>query len=86
MAVAEEALPVGRTWRRSRRALRMLAFVAALGLGVGLVVGGMAAFHESLNGKILPGISVGGLQVGGMTREDARAALTAGSKRSARDR
>jgi vancomycin resistance protein YoaR len=78
MAVAEEALPVGRTWSRSRRARRMLAFVVALGLGVGLVVGGMAAFHESLNGKILPGISVGGLQVGGMTREDARAALTAG--------
>jgi lipoprotein-anchoring transpeptidase ErfK/SrfK len=70
--------PVSRGWRR---AARVAVFVLA-----GLVVlGGGAAFatyrYEEANaGRILPGISIDGVDVGGMTRDEAVAALRAAAE------
>ncbi len=78
MAVAEETLAdgrAGRLVRLSRPGIRLLAFVVAAAFGVALVVGGLVAFHESLAGRILPGISVGGVDVGSLTPAEARVAL-----------
>jgi len=77
MAVSEETLPRRRAMRIPRPGRLFFAFVVAAGLGAGLVAGGLAAFHESLAGQILPGVAVAGVNVGGLTAEEARAALTA---------
>jgi len=77
MAVSEETLPRRRALRIPRPGRLFLAFVVAAGLGAGLVAGGLAAFHASLTGQILPGVSVAGVDLGGLTADQARAALTA---------
>ena len=41
------------------------------------VVGGLVAFHQSLAGRILPGVSAAGVDLGGLTTDEARAALNA---------
>jgi vancomycin resistance protein YoaR len=45
-------------------------------LGAGAVVGGLAVLHERQAGRILPGVSVAGIDVGGLTADEARATLT----------
>ena len=42
-----------------------------------LVLLGLVAFRQSYADRILPGIQVGGVEVGGLTRAEARAALVA---------
>ncbi len=78
MAVSEEILEQrrgihivrpGPPLRRLRRSPSML--------GIAAVVGGLVAFHESLAGRILPGVSAAGVDLGGLTTDEARAALTA---------
>src|SRR3954454_20938883 len=87
MAVTEQVLeaegridpPVrGRSrFRPGRRLLLTASFCASLALGAGAVVGGLAVFHGQEAGRILPGVSIAGIDVGGLTAADARAALTA---------
>ncbi len=77
MAVSEEVLEQRRGLHIVRPGRRFLAFVFAAVLGIGAVVGGLVAFHESLAGRILPGISAAGVDLGGLTADDARSALVA---------
>ena len=76
MAVSEEALERRRWIRVARPGRRFLAFVIATGLTLVLVVGGIAAYHQTLVDRILPGVSVAGVDVGGMAPDVARGILT----------
>jgi len=75
MAVSEEVLDQRRGIHIVRPGRRFVAFLVAAMLGIGAVVGGLVAFHESLTGRILPGVSAAGVELGGMTPDQARAAL-----------
>ena len=75
MAVSEQTLTQERTRRLWRPGRRFLLFVITALLGAGAVVGGLVALHERQIGRILPGISAAGVDVGGMTPDEARAAL-----------
>jgi len=77
MAVSEEILEPRRGVRIAHPGRKLVAFVFAVVLGVAAVVGGLVAFHESLASRILPGVSAAGVDLGGMTRDEARAALAA---------
>ena len=77
MAVSEEALERRRAVHVVRPGRRFFAFVLASVVGAALVAGGLAAFHESLNGRILTGVSAVGVDLGGLTADQARAALVA---------
>jgi vancomycin resistance protein YoaR len=72
MAVSEETLPRRRWIRIARPGRKLVAFVFSSVLGVGLVVGGALAYHQTLVGRILPGVSVAGVNVGGLAPADAR--------------
>ena len=79
MAGSEQTLETQRVRsiaRPGRRAARLVLFVLAVTLGIGAVVGGLAAYHDRLNGRILPGVSVAGVDLGDMTPDQARAALS----------
>jgi vancomycin resistance protein YoaR len=76
MAVSEETLPVQRSLRVLRPGRRFLLFVVASLLGAAAIVGGLVAYHESLTGRILPGVTAAGVELGGMTPDQARATLT----------
>ncbi len=52
-------------------------FLLGLLLGVALVLIGLIAFRQTYAERILPGIRIGGVDVGGLTRSEARAALVA---------
>src|SRR6476646_6265896 len=58
---------------RPGRAAR--AFVLGALIGVAVVMGALAGVRQAYVDRILPGISVGGVSLGGLTRADARAAL-----------
>jgi vancomycin resistance protein YoaR len=73
MAGSELTVEVGRARSWSRWLLRLGLFAIALGLGAAAVVGGLYAFHNQDAGRILPGVSIAGVDVGGRTPEDARA-------------
>src|SRR3954471_18919326 len=75
MAVSEETLPRDRSLHVSRRARLFVGFVIAVALGAGAVLAAAFALHESLVGRILPGVTADGLDLGGMTPDAARAAL-----------
>ena len=69
----------GNRWWRARGAHRALVLVGAL-LAIGLLLAGGAAFagyqySEKYEGKILPGSTIAGVDVGGMTEEQAVAAI-----------
>ena len=68
-APAIRALHVPRPGRGARR------FVVGALLGIALVMGGLVAISEAYLDRILPGVVVGGVDVSGLTREQARAAL-----------
>jgi vancomycin resistance protein YoaR len=70
-APAIRALHVPRPGRAARR------FVIGVLLGVALVLGGLVAISEAYVDRILPGVVVGGVDVSGLTREQARSALIA---------
>ena len=57
MAVSEEVLEQRRGLAALRPGRKFIAFVLAAGIGAGAVVAGLYAFHESLGGRILPGVS-----------------------------
>jgi vancomycin resistance protein YoaR len=75
MAVSEESMPRRRAIRVARPGRKFVAFVASLGLGIAAAFGGLAAYHQTLVDRILPGVSVAGVDVGGMTSSDAHAVL-----------
>jgi len=50
-------------------------FVIGFLLGVLVVIGGLIGFRQALAGRILPGVLVGGVDVGSMSPVAARAAL-----------
>jgi len=75
MAVSEETMPRRRALRVVRPGRKFVAFVASLGLGIAAAVGGLAAYHQTLVDRILPGVSVAGVDVGGLTAADAHATL-----------
>jgi vancomycin resistance protein YoaR len=77
MAVAEGTLTQERTrhwWRPGRR---FFLFVLTMALGVGAVVAGLVVLHERQLGRVLPGVSAAGVEIGGMTPDEARGALQA---------
>jgi vancomycin resistance protein YoaR len=61
-------------WRPGRVARR---FVIGSLFGVLVVLGALAAFGQSYAGRVLPGIVLGGVDIGGMTEPEARQALDA---------
>jgi vancomycin resistance protein YoaR len=77
MALSEQTIEQVRPRRLWRPALFALVFVLTALTGAALVLGGLAIFHEREAGRILPGVSVAGVDVGGSTPEEARAALAA---------
>ena len=76
MAVSEDTLERRRAIHLPRPGVKFLAFLVATLLGVALVAGGLAAYHESLVARIMPGVSVAGASVGGMSPDEARAVLS----------
>ena len=77
MAVSEVTLEQGVTRRFWRPGRRFFLFVLTTLLGVAAVVAGVFVLHDRQMGRILPGISVAGVDIGGMTSDEARAALQA---------
>jgi vancomycin resistance protein YoaR len=81
MAVSEQTIEQTieneRTRRLVRPGRRFLLFVLTILLGMAAVVAGLVVMHERQVGRILPGISAAGVEIGGMTPDDARAALAA---------
>ncbi len=75
MAVSEDTLKTRRAIRVPRPGLRFVAFVGASLLGAALVVGGLVAYHQSITGRIMAGVTVAGVDVGGMTPDAARTAV-----------
>src|SRR5215208_4568911 len=71
MAVSEQRIEVRRS-RVPRLLLRLVLFVLAGGAGLGAAAGALAAFHEQEAGRILPGITIAGVDVGGRTPDEAR--------------
>jgi vancomycin resistance protein YoaR len=76
MAVSEDTLQQSRSRLIPRPGKKFVAFVASVVLGVGAVAGGAIVYHRSIEDRILPGVSVAGVDVGGLTPDDARARLT----------
>ncbi|HET7828725.1 MAG TPA: peptidoglycan binding domain-containing protein, partial [Candidatus Limnocylindrales bacterium] len=64
--------------RRRRRALVLrfgVAFVLGLVLAVGLGAGALYAWGQQYQGLVLPGVRIGSTELGGLTREQAAAAI-----------
>jgi vancomycin resistance protein YoaR len=62
-----------RRWRPGRI---LLAFVVGILLVAVVAVGSVLAYEQSYTGKVAAGVTVGGVQVAGMTRDEAAAALS----------
>ncbi|HEV7810861.1 MAG TPA: peptidoglycan binding domain-containing protein, partial [Candidatus Limnocylindrales bacterium] len=77
MAVSEETLQGRRGIGIVRPGRRFAVFAAAAAIGMGGVAAAAISFHDGLAGRILPGVSVAGVDVGGLATDEARAALTA---------
>ena len=75
MAVSEQTIEVERTRRLARPGRRFLLFVLTTMIGVGAVVAGLVVLHERQVGRILPGVSAAGIDIGGLTSDEARSAL-----------
>ena len=62
--------------RRRSLALRFgVAFVLGLLLAVGIGAGALYAWGQQYEGRVLPGVRVGSTELGGLTREQAEAAI-----------
>ena len=69
--------PPARPRRRRSLALRFgVAFVLAFLLTVGIGGGVLYAWGQQYEGRVLPGVRVGSTDLGGLTREQAEAAIT----------
>ncbi len=62
--------------RRRSLALRFgVSFVVGFLIAIGIGVGGLYVWGQQYEGRILPGVRVGGTDLGGLTRDEAGAAL-----------
>src|SRR5690349_10117495 len=70
-------LPTARPRRRRALFVRFgVAFLLGILLAVAIGAGAMYAWSAQYEGRVLPGVSVGSTDLGGMTREQAEAAIT----------
>src|SRR5690242_16356622 len=77
MAVSEETLherPVIHGFRPGRW---LVAFVVAFTIALAGVAAAAVWYHNGLAGRILPGVFVSGVDVGGLTPDEARASVEA---------
>ena len=75
-AVVTESEPPARPRRRRSLFLRFgVAFVFAFVLAIGIGAGALYAWGQQYEGRVLPGVRVGNTELGGLTREQAEAAL-----------
>jgi vancomycin resistance protein YoaR len=75
MAVTEQVTPAVRALRVPRPGRGARRFVLGTMLGIAVVLVGLVAYGQAYAGRILPGVRVGGVDVGGLTPSDARQAL-----------
>ncbi|MDF2733660.1 MAG: hypothetical protein K0S97_283, partial [Chloroflexota bacterium] len=75
MAVTRSLAPAVRAMRIPRPGRAARGFVFGALLGALLVTLGVIAFRQAYVDRILPGVQVGGVDIGGMTRAEARLAL-----------
>ena len=75
MAVTRQLAPAIRALHVPRPGRAARGFLLGALLGIVLVLLGVIAFRQAYVDRILPGVEVGGVDVGGLTREDARLAL-----------
>ena len=77
VAAVTEDEPPARPRRRGSLALRFgVSFVLAFLLTVGIGGGVLYAWGQQYEGRVLPGVRVGSTELGGLTREQAEAAIT----------
>lgn len=77
MAVTEQLAPATRALHVPRPGLGARRFSLGALVGVVVVLFALIAFRHAYVDRILPGIQIGGVEVGGLTRSDARLALVA---------
>jgi vancomycin resistance protein YoaR len=76
IAAATDGTPSGRPRRRRSLALRFgAAFVLGALLAVGIGAGALYAWGLQYEGRVLPGVRIGSTDLGGLTREQAEAAI-----------
>ena len=66
----------GQTARPSVRLRFAVAFLVGLLLALALGAGALYAYDQQYIGRVLPGVGVGGVDLSGLTPDEARAALT----------
>ena len=75
-AAVTDAEPKARPWRRRSLALRFgISFVLGFLLTVGTGAGVLFAWDQQYDGRVLPGVRVGSTELGGLTRDEAGAAI-----------
>ena len=77
VAAVTEDEPPARPRHRGSLALRFgVSFALAFLLTVGIGGGVLYAWGQQYEGRVLPGVRVGSTELGGLTREQAEAAIT----------
>ncbi len=71
----DPTLETGRPKRHSIRLRFGVAFLIGIIITLGLGVGVMYAYDQQYIGRVLPGVKVGGVDLSGLTPDDARASL-----------
>jgi vancomycin resistance protein YoaR len=75
-AAVSDGEPPAPPRRRRSLALRFgVSFVLGVLLAVGIGVGGLYAWGQQYDGRVLPGVRVGSTELGGLTREQAEAKI-----------
>jgi vancomycin resistance protein YoaR len=75
-AVVTDAEPPARPRRRRSLALRFgVSFALGFVLAAGIGAGALYAWGQQYEGRVLPGVRVGSTELGGLTREQAAAAI-----------
>ena len=75
-AAVTDGEPPARPRRRRSLALRFgVSFVLGFVLAVGIGAGALYAWGQQYEGRVLPGVRVGSTDLGGLTREQAEAAI-----------
>ena len=76
VAAMTDGEPAARPRRRRSLVLRFgVSFVLGLVLAVGIGAGALYAWGQQYEGRVLPGVRVGSTELGGLTREQAGAAI-----------